>query len=341
MNSLAYQYLDRGVAGLKPGKRFHLGSYFGTLKKVLDFEKNFPGENFLFIADLHSSLDRSEPMVSRSRIQRLVAECLYLGINPEKTCIFVQSQIPEVFQLTLRLASISPLLGADPEHTHLDALYETLMGADVLGLRASVVNVGRDVDRQVNNCTRLANAMNEYLQAPLLPRVVRGRASQGDLVPGLDGEKMSYSSHNYIPIFFDSDNEFDDVLNRITPTSPAPYFHAARVEVAEAEVKPGIRRGLFGAIAELVADCQQLDDTCNEFDTGQIGFPECRRRLKEWISDYFRSAWEMRDNAPVTNDQIDAIVEEGCVRARREYRETLLDLSYVLHDGPRAAREYA
>src|SRR5690242_2379789 len=85
VTSLQDTYLPRATAGLKPGRIFHLGNYFGTLRKVIEAQEKWPGQNFLFVADLHSSIHTGGKSVSRSEVYAVVKGCLHLGIDPAKT----------------------------------------------------------------------------------------------------------------------------------------------------------------------------------------------------------------------------------------------------------------
>ena len=92
--------------------------------------------------------------------------------------------------------------------------------------------------------------------------------------------------------------------------------------IGRAAEAASIRVSPFGAIAQLVAEPGSLQEVCDDFDTGKISFVECRKFLREAITDYFQDAWKRKWESPVTNEEIDDILERGSIWARREYRAT-------------------
>jgi tryptophanyl-tRNA synthetase len=316
VNALAHTYVMRGVAGLKPGRRFHLGNYFGTLQKVIQGQERYPNQNFLFVADLHGMIDPAGKGTLRSHIYRLVKNCLYLGVDPARTCIYLQSEIPELMHFMWRLACISPNLpaqGAKGQRPPQD-FYKTLMAADILGLRASAVNVGGDLEEQMRYCERLARFMNKEAEASVLPFPYRTVGSGiADNVPGSDGQRMSYSARNYIPVFEETPGESDDAVDNIVA---AVADNPSRSKSKKTVDIPTQLLTLFSArTGELKVGVRTRLDNAHKFVL-----------LKASIRETFLQAREAHKADRLRNSDVEDILEAGRVRARAEYRETIKEL---------------
>jgi tryptophanyl-tRNA synthetase len=313
MSLLLSTYVGRGTAGLKPGRTFHLGNYFGTLRKVIRAQDRHPTQNFLFVADLHGLIDAVGKGAPRANVYRLVKSCIYLGVDPERTCIYLQSEIPELMQFMWRLACISPRLniqvagGRSSDH-----FYATLMAADILGLRASEVNVGADLEERIGYCGRLAASMNNRLEASVLPSPKRtaGLADE-DNVPGLNGQRMSFSAANYIPLFEDTPGEADDAIESL---------------VTAGSLGSDDPRAGDAVVTRLIKLLSSEDAALAQIQIEPLAVSDKVALLKRSVQAVFKEARDSLQGLRVNDREVEDILEDGRVRVRGEYRETMREL---------------
>ena len=199
---------SRALSGIQPTGRFHWGNYFGAIRQYIDLQ---PGgghqaadEAYYFIADLHALTTVRDPARLRALVHAAAIDLVALGLDPERAVLFVQSDVPEVTELTWLLMTVCPMGLLERCHAYKDKktrglpadaglfTYPVLMAADILAYDATVVPVGEDQVQHIEVCRDLAGTFNhlygEVFTLPR-PRLVEGGAK----VPGTDGQKISKS----------------------------------------------------------------------------------------------------------------------------------------------------
>ena len=200
----------RVLSGIQPTGRFHFGNYFGAIRQYIDLQEG--NEAYYFIANLHALTTVRDPKLLRELTFDAALDLLALGLHPERAVLFVQSDVPEVSELSWLLMTGTPMGLLERCHAYKDKLakglpadaglfaYPVLMAADILIYDAEVVPVGADQTQHIEVCRDVAASFNHHFgQTFVLPKakVVESSAK----VPGTDGEKMSKSYNNTLELF--------------------------------------------------------------------------------------------------------------------------------------------
>lgn len=202
----------RILSGIQPSGTLHLGNYFGMMKPAIELQDQ--GEAYYFIANYHSMTSLVDPVERRQNTIDVALDFLACGLDPKKSVFFVQSDVPEVTELTWLIGTLTPMGLLERCHSYKDKLakgispnfglfaYPVLMAADILIYDSNIVPVGQDQKQHVEVTRDIAIKFNEqYGQVFVIPEPrIRGDVAK---VPGTDGEKMSKSYGNTIEIFGD------------------------------------------------------------------------------------------------------------------------------------------
>ena len=201
---------QRVLSGIQPSGNLHLGNYFGMMSKMIDYqEKN---DLFCFIADYHALTSNPSPKILSLNIFNAVCDFLALGLDPDKTTFWVQSDVPEVTELSWILSSQTSVGLMDRSTTYKDKIakglksnmglysYPILMAADILLFNSNLVPVGKDQKQHIEMARDIAKRFNaHYGDVFVLPEPDIVKETQ--IIPGVNGQKMSKSYNNTIPIF--------------------------------------------------------------------------------------------------------------------------------------------
>ena len=187
-----------------------MGNYFGAMEPAVQLQEE--GEAYYFIADYHAMTSTRDPAELRENVRDMAIDFLACGLDPEKALFFRQSAVPEVNELAWILSTVCPMGLLDRCHSYKDKVakgigashalfaYPVLMAADILLYDSNVVPVGDDQKQHLEVTRDLVIKINERFGPETLvlpePRIREGVAK----VPGLDGQKMSKSYNNTLPI---------------------------------------------------------------------------------------------------------------------------------------------
>ncbi|PYL41343.1 MAG: tryptophan--tRNA ligase, partial [Verrucomicrobia bacterium] len=199
----------RILSGIQPSGVLHIGNYFGMMRQAIALQNE--REAFYFIADYHALTSVRDPDVLRENVLRVAIDFLAAGLDPERAALFKQSDVPQVTELTWILSTVAPKGLLERAHSYKDKLarglapmvglfsYPVLMAADILIYDSDIVPVGKDQKQHIEMTRDLAGKMNEQFgQIFKLPEARINPETQ--VVPGLDGQKMSKSYGNNIDI---------------------------------------------------------------------------------------------------------------------------------------------
>ena len=164
----------RILSGIKPTNRPHLGNYFGALRQFVALQER--GEGYYFIADLHALNQVRDRALLREYTLGMALDFLALGLDPERSVLFVQSEVPEVSELAWILGTVAPMGLLQRSHAYKDALakgkevevgtftYPILMAADILLYKSDAVPVGKDQVQHIEIARDLAVKFNTCQQ---------------------------------------------------------------------------------------------------------------------------------------------------------------------------------
>jgi len=310
----------RILTGLQPSGKLHIGNYFGAIQPAIQLQDE--GDAFYFIADYHAMTSTQDPKELAQNIQDLALDFLACGLNPDKATFFRQSAIPEVHELAWILSVVCPMGLLERCHSYKDKVargisanhglfaYPVLMAADILLYDANVVPVGEDQKQHLEVTRDLVGKINDnYGKNTLVlpePRIREEIAK----VPGIDGQKMSKSYGNTIPMFGGAKACRKTVMKVLTDTTPVE------------DPKP-VEGSNIIALYKLFATDQEVAQMVSDFQAGGIGYGEFKKRLHEAYWDHFAPMRARREELEKDPGQIQEILSQGAEKARAQANKVL------------------
>jgi tryptophanyl-tRNA synthetase len=315
----------RLLTGDRPTGKLHLGHYVGTLANRVRLQDEY--DCFFLLADYHILTTRLENLGEiEQNIRDIVLDYLSVGIDPERSTIFLQSAVPQIPELQLifsmlvavpRLQRV-PTLKEVMKDLHIQQPsagllgYPVLQAADILSVRGEIVPVGKDQASHLELTREIARRFNETF-GPVFPEPETLIGEVGTL-PGTDGKaKMSKSLGNVIYLSDDAETVTQRVMRmytdpkRIHPTDPGTV-----------EGNP-----VFTYHDAFNADAAEVDDMKARYRAGKVGDVEVKRRLAAALNTFLEPFRERRARYAARPDLIEEIVVVGSRRARDIAAETL------------------
>ena len=309
----------RVLSGIQPTGRFHWGNYFGAIRQYIDLQHG--NEAYYFIANLHALTTVREPAVLRQNTLDAALDLLALGLDPAKATLFVQSDVPEVSQLTWLLMTGTPLGLLERCHAYKDKkdrglaadaglfTYPVLMAADILAFEASVVPVGQDQVQHIEVTRDLAGSFNHHFgETFVLPqaKVLESAAK----VPGTDGEKMSKSYGNTIEIFEEPKPLRKKIMRITTDSRPME------------QPKDPDTDHLYQLYSLFATDAQR-EEMAATYRRGGFGYGQVKTALADAAEQYFAEARARRAELAADLQRVEAILADGATRARKKAAQVL------------------
>ena len=309
----------RVLSGIQPSGRFHLGNYFGAIRQYIQLQSG--NQAFYFIANLHALTSLRD----REALLRLTLDAaldlLALGLDPKQATLFVQSDVPEVSELSWLLSTVTPMGLLERCHAYKDKLqaglsaddglfaYPVLMAADILIYDSDVVPVGHDQKQHLEVTRDIAGHFNgaygEVFKLPeplILPEVAT--------VPGIDGRKMSKSYGNTIELFEEPAAIRKKVMKIVTDSKP--------VEAPKDPESCNVMK-----LLRLFAPAEETAEMERRYRQGGIGYGEVKARLATLIGDFFAPARDRRAELQKDSDHVRRVLADGGERARTAARQVL------------------
>jgi tryptophanyl-tRNA synthetase len=301
----------RILSGIQPSGLLHIGNYFGMMKPAIALQDE--GEALYFIADYHALTSVRDPDVLRENVRRVAVDFLAAGLDPERAALFKQSDVPQVTELTWILSTVAPKGLLERAHSYKDKLarglapmvglfsYPVLMAADILIYDSDIVPVGKDQKQHIEITRDLAAKMNEQFgQIFKLPEARINPDTQ--VVPGLDGQKMSKSYGNNIDIFGDEKETRKRVMSIVTDSTPV-----------EAPKDPA--KSTTFQLYSLFASKDEIARMRERFETGGTGYGDFKKELFEKLWEYFSPMRKRREEILADKLYIDNVLLRGAKRA--------------------------
>jgi len=317
----------RILTGDRPTGRLHLGHYVGSLKNRVQLQDEY--DCFFIIADLHTLTtrpDRAYVDELGDNIHQMVLDYLAVGIDPEKSAIFVQSGVPETYELNLifemlvtvpRLERV-PSVKEMAQAANLEALplgllgYPVLQAVDILLPRANLVPVGKDNEAHVEVTREIARRFNR-LYGPVFP-VPDTLIGEVPTLVGTDGQaKMSKSLNNAIFLSDDSETVSRKVMGMYTDP------RRVRADI------PGTVEGnpVFIFHDAFNPNLEEVNDLKARYQKGQVGDVEVKRKLARAVNAFLEPMRKQRARYEAEPGLVKKILADGTARMRAEARETM------------------
>jgi tryptophanyl-tRNA synthetase len=302
----------RVLTGIQPSGDLHIGNYFGSIKQMVDAQKE--NETFAFIANYHAMTSVKEGKRLAELTMQSATDFLALGIDPNKSTFWVQSDVKEVLELYWILSSFTPMGLLERAHSYKDKTakgiaanhslfsYPVLMAADILLYAPDTIPVGKDQIQHVEIARDIAQKFNnEYGEIFKLPefKIEENVAT----VPGIDGQKMSKSYNNTVNIFGEEKKQLKTIKKIVTENVPmeAPkeyencnVYNMAKLFLNEAE-------------------CRELQE---RYKRGGEGHGHFKLYLHDVIWEYFRPYREKREYYQTHQDDVRDILMQGAKKAK-------------------------
>ncbi len=309
----------RILTGIQPSGTPHIGNYFGAMRQAVELQEK--GETFLFIADYHALTTSPEPQALRDNVKNLALDFLACGLDTGKTVFFRQSDVPQVTELMWILNNITTVGFLERAHSYKDKLakgfvpnaglftYPVLMAADILLYQSDLVPVGKDQKQHLEITRDLAirfnNQYGEVFRIPegYIPETVA-------IVPGTDGQKMSKSYGNTIPIFGKEKAIRKIIMSVVTDCTPME------------EPKDPSKCNVV-ALYKLVASPAEVAEMEASYRAGNYGYGHAKQALFEKLWAYFAPMRERRAELEAKPELVENILREGAAKAAVEAEKTL------------------
>lgn len=324
--------METVLSGIRPTGHLHLGNYFGALRNFVKMQHE--ARCFFFIADYHSLTTHPDPKNLHSNVRNALSEYLAAGLDPEVATIYVQSDVPQVCELTTllnmhayvgeleRTASFKEKIRKHPDNVNAGLLcYPVLMAADILQHRATRVPVGKDQEQHLEMTRKFARRFNTIYGVEYFPEPQPYNFGS-DLVkiPGLDGNgKMGKSEGNGI-FLCDSDKDISKkVMKAVTdsgptePNSPMPEVIDNLFTLMKAVSAP-----------ETVQHFTELWNTC------QIRYGDMKKQLAEDIIAVVAPIRERINEIQANDKYLAEVTAHGAERARENAEKTLKDVREIM-----------
>lgn len=311
------------LSGVKPTGRPHIGNYFGAMKQFVDLQEKFD-EVFVFIADYHAMTSDTKKLLIGENSFELALDYLAIGLNPEKVVLFKQSSVPQVTELNWIFSCLVTMPYLMRAHAFKDAEakkqevnvgtfnYPVLMSADILIQDADVVPVGKDQKQHLEMAREIARKFN--IQYGLTFKEPQEQIlEETETVIGTDGQKMSKSYGNVIPLFA-SDEETEKIVMTIAMDSKG-------IE----EKKNPDDYNLY-KIAKLFTNKEQDTEMRAMFENGGVGYADIKKYTAKIINDYLRPMREKRKELEKNPERVLEILERGGKIANERAEKKMQDV---------------
>ena len=320
------------VSGIRPTGNLHLGNYFGAVKSFLQMQNDY--NCYFFIADWHSLTTRPKPENIVNSARTILAEYLACGLDPEKSTIYVQSDVKEVLELYLFL-NMNAYLGElercttfkekarkQPDNVNAGLLtYPTLMAADILLHRAVKVPVGKDQEQNMEMARKFARRFNTMYGVDFFPEPQNFSLSEKAVkIPGLDGSgKMGKSEGNCIYLMDDEATIKKKVMKAVTDQGPQEP-NSQRPEVIE-------NLFTFLSIVSTPDTYQYFDEKWNDCS---IRYGDLKKQLAADIAAFNAPIRERLAEYMANTELLDKIAREGAEKARGSARKTIEEIRSIV-----------
>ncbi len=311
--------MARILSGIQPSGTLHIGNYFAMMKPMIEHQRDH--ELFCFIVNYHAMTSTQEGDRLRENTLEAAIDFLALGLDPEKCYFWVQSDVPEVTELTWVLSCHTSMGLLERSHSYKDKVgrgivpsaglftYPVLMAADILLYQAEVIPVGKDQKQHVeitrDIAIRFNNLYGDVFTVPE-PRISDDVA----IIPGTDGQKMSKSYGNTIDIFEDEKSLKKKVMKIVTDSTPVE------------DPKNPEQCHLF-ALYRLFAAPDAVAAMRERYLKGGVGYGEVKKELLGLMGDYFAPYRKRRDELAANRGEVARILKKGAEKTRAVAAATL------------------
>lgn len=313
------------LSGIRSTGSLHLGNYYGALRNFIKMQDE--NRCYFFIADIHSLTTHPNPKELHQNVKNVLIDYLAAGIDPQKSVIYVQSDVPEIIELYLYLnmhaymgelaktTSFKEKARKQPENVNAGLLtYPTLMAADILIHNADKVPVGKDQEQHLEMTRRFARRFNNFYGVDFFKEPVAYNFGQELVkIPGLDGSgKMGKSEGNCIYLADEPKVIEKKVKRALTDSGPTEPN----------SVKPDYIENLF-TILRVVSTEEVVQHFEDKWNTCEIRYGDLKKQLAEDIVKAVSPIRERIIDIENDNEYLRKVTREGAEKARENAQKTI------------------
>lgn len=314
------------VSGIRPTGHLHLGNYFGAMRNYVRMQEEY--DCYFFVADWHSLTTHPDTKELKESVLRVIAENIACGLDPEKVCLYVQSDVPEIAELYLLLnmlaykgelektTTFKDKVRAHPQNINAGLLtYPVLQAADILIHKAKYVPVGKDQEQHLEMARNFAQRFN-HRYGELFPEPLAfNYGSQLVKVPSLDGSgKMSKSENHFATLYLADDDETirKKVMKAKTDAGPSDL---------NAEMPESIQNLL--QLMSLVGQEDAVKKYKADFSNATIRYGDLKKQLAEDMVKFITPIRQKAETIFSDKTRLKKIIDEGADKARASAQNTL------------------
>ena len=302
----------------------HIGNYLGAIKPALELAKEYD-ESFYFLADYHAIIKNSKSTEVTDSVKNVALAWLASGLNPNKSFFYRQSDVPEILELSWVLNCVTAKGLMNRSHAYKAATtlnkddedkgitmglfsYPILMAADILMFNATHVPVGADQIQHIEMTRDIAGRFNHlYKKTFILPEAII--QSTNETVPGIDGQKMSKSYGNIIPLL-STEKQLKKSIAKIVTNSLEP-----------GDPKDSSNCTVF-ALYKYFASKPMIDELCDDYKNG-ISWGDAKNKLFEVVNNEITPIRESYEKLQEDKDFINDLLSDGSNKVRPIAKELL------------------
>ena len=319
----------RILTGDRPTGRLHIGHYFGSLQKRVEMQNSGLYDPYILVADVQALTDNfNNPDKVRKNVREVVMDYLSVGIDPEKSTIFIQSMIPEIAELTVfysnlvtiarlernptvktEIAQKRELFGESVTYGFLG--YPVSQAGDITAFSGELVPVGEDQLPLIEQCREIVRKFNSiYGEVLIEPEAI---LSSGKRIKGLDGNvKMGKSLGNAIYLSDSPEEITRKVMSAVTDPKRIKKDDLGDPDVC-----------MVAYYHQLFTEKEEYENVCKECRAGTRGCVACKKQLAQNIIKTLEPIREKRKYYEEHPELVDKILIEGTQKARKEAQETM------------------
>lgn len=321
----------RFLTGERPTGRLHIGHYAGALKLRVEMQNSDKYDPFIMVADMQALTDNADnPKKIQENVMQVVLDNLAVGIDPTKSTIFIQSQVPELSDLTMFYMNLVTLARLERNPTVKNEIrtkefgnsipvgfltYPISQASDITAFDAKVVPVGDDQLPMIEQTREIVRTFNRiYGETLVEPEAVLSSNKNARRIPGIDGnEKMSKSLNNCIYL-----SDEPEVIRKKVMSMYTDPNHVRVEDKGDTKNNPVfIYLDVFGK------DKQKIKELKEHYERGGLGDVVVKKYLNEVLQEELAPIRERRKQYEQNMDEVYRIVENGCKKAREVAKQTL------------------
>ena len=294
--------MKRVLSGIQPSGSLHIGNYFGMMNRMIKYQEE--NELFTCIVNYHALTTINNPEVLRNNTVNAALDFLALGLDPKKSTFWIQADVPQVTEFTWIISNVTNVGLIERSTSYKDKIskgfmpnmglfnYPLLMASDILCFESDIVPVGKDQKQHLEIARDIAIKFNNiYGDILVVPEEDIDKDTQ--LVPGIDGQKMSKSYNNIIPIFGDETFIKKQIMSIVTDSTPV-------------DQPKDLNSPLYRLFALFLSDKDKIL-LQNKFLSPGLQYGKVKSDLFDIVMEYFRP---FRDKRTYLSNNLDYVLNQ-------------------------------